>query len=238
VVPSVARWRLLRVELETPGLNVALDQAILLSVEEGKSPATLRLWVNPPSVVIGRHQNAKEEVDFDACKTYGVQVVRRFTGGGAVYHDKGNLNWSIIARKEDLGVKSAISGFELAGKAIITGLNALGFLAEFVPPNSIHLGRGKISGMAAYMKRKSLLIHGTLLVHTDLEILRKVLKHLKVEVTSLKEALGAIPDKDSLIETLVWGFSKQLNANFVSGGVYPWEMEEAIKLYPQTIAAT
>ncbi|RLI30798.1 hypothetical protein DRO48_02455 [Candidatus Bathyarchaeota archaeon] len=235
--PDVARWRLLKLELETPGLNVALDQAILLSVERGKSPATLRFWVNPPSVVIGKHQNAREEVDFEACKTYGVQVVRRFTGGGAVYHDEGNLNWSIIAEKESIGVKSATSAFKMAGEALISGLRALGFTAEFVPPNSVYLKHGKISRMAAYMKRKSLLIHGTLLINADLKILRKVLKNLKVEVANLSEALGAAPDQDAIIEALTWGFSSQFNAEFTAGSISPWEMEEAIRLYPQTLVS-
>src|SRR3989449_11168104 len=76
-------------------MNLAVEEAIPRMVGEGKSPSTVRFWHNSNTIVIGCFQSAKLEVNMDACKETGTEIVRRFTVGGAVYHDSGNLNYAM-----------------------------------------------------------------------------------------------------------------------------------------------
>ena len=89
---ETSSWRLLDLEYADAPSNLALEEAIAGQVGEGKSPSTLRLWRNRNAAIIGENQSAYAEVRLGACKELGAEVVRRFTGGGAVYHDLGNLN--------------------------------------------------------------------------------------------------------------------------------------------------
>jgi len=89
-------WRLLDVEYrDDPFMNMSVEEAIPREVGEGKAPNTVRFWHNSNTIVLGCFQSATLEVNFDACKETGTTVVRRFTGGGAVYHDAGNLNYAV-----------------------------------------------------------------------------------------------------------------------------------------------
>lgn len=201
-------WRLVDVDYLDPYKNVAVDEAISMAVEGRMVPNTIRFWRNINTLVIGRSQNPEQEVDLDACRRNGVRVVRRFTGGGAVYHDLGNLNWSIVVRKGHpfFRMKGVLEIFYDFSKAIVEGIKELGADGVFKPPNSIYIGDKKISGMAAYIKRSSILCHGTLLVKTDLNALTSLFRHLKAEVTSLQRELAReIPIstvKDSIINSL------------------------------------
>jgi lipoate-protein ligase A len=185
-------WRLLDIEYQDPCRNVATDEALLEAVEHDISPNTLRFWKNKNAVVIGRSQNLKAEVNMDACRKYKTAILRRFTGGGAVYQDYGNLNWTIVMRKSHLitQAKSIPELFEVFAEPILHGINNLGVQAKFKPTNSIFINGKKISGMAAYVKKNSVLCHGTLLVNTNLDILTSVLRRIKVEVTTLQHSLG------------------------------------------------
>src|SRR5256885_2711764 len=93
-------WRLVDLEYrDDPFMNMSVEEAIPRAVGEGKAPNTVRFWHNSNTIVLGCFQSALLEVNFDACKETGTTVVRRFTGGGAVYHDAGNLNYAISLRK-------------------------------------------------------------------------------------------------------------------------------------------
>ncbi|MBI3840916.1 MAG: lipoate--protein ligase family protein [Thaumarchaeota archaeon] len=168
------RGRLLELSLGDPYSNLALEEAIFESVEA----PTLRIWDNQRSVVIGRAQLAEHETDLDYCRRNSVPVVRRMTAGGAVYNGPGNLNWSFFFPRDlvpgggpALGAKRVFSSF--AGMVVET-LRRCGAECEFVAPNSIVDGRGKVSGMAAYLSRKKVLCHGTLLFGADLEEVQRL----------------------------------------------------------------
>jgi len=227
-------WRLLKTEFVDPHLNVALDHSILLAVERGFSPNTLRLWRNERSVVLGRHQRLSEEVNLDACRRHGVSVVRRFTGGGAVYHDLGNLNWTIVAGKADLPSSGVLESFRQAGEALLEALARLGVDAWFEPPNSIHVSGGKITGMASYIKRNAMLIHGTLLIHSDVNVLKSTLKRVKVKVTTLKRELGWTPDAAELEDALISGFMDVYEVDVSQGSVTRGEWMDALSLAEKT----
>src|SRR3989475_11534795 len=84
---------------DNPFMNMAVEEAIPRVVGEGKSPSTVHFWHNSNTIVIGCFQSARLEVNMEACKETETEIVRRFTGGGAVYHGSGNLNYAISLRK-------------------------------------------------------------------------------------------------------------------------------------------
>src|SRR2546428_10954430 len=93
-------WRLVDIEYSNdPFMNLAVEEAIPRMVGERKAPTTVRFWHNSNTIVIGCFQSAKLEVNMEACKETGTKIVRRFTGGGAVYHDRGELKYAILFRK-------------------------------------------------------------------------------------------------------------------------------------------
>jgi len=172
-------WRILEWESRDPYRNLALEEALLLKVGEGRSPDTVRLWRNPDTVVIGRFQSVALEVDVEACRRYGIYIVRRLSGGGTVYHDLGNLNWTIVVRRSDPAIPRDLTGiYKVFGETVSRGINSLakGLGAKFTPPNMISIDGLKISGMASTVKREAILCHGTLLINSNLERLRSVLK--------------------------------------------------------------
>jgi lipoate-protein ligase A len=169
-------WRLLDVEYENPYINMALEEAITKKVGEQLAPNTIRFWRNQNSVVVGRFQSVMSEVNLDACRRYKTDIVRRFTGGGSVYHDSGNLNYSVyfhvghrLFRNDFIEVYNAVA------QAVIEGLKILGVSAEFESPSSIRIGDFKISGLAGAIKWGAVLCHGSLLVDSNLKILEEVL---------------------------------------------------------------
>jgi len=98
-------WRLIPLETNNAFMNMAIDEAILIARTAEKVPNTLRLYRWQPSTVsVGKNQNSDAEVYLDACKALGIDVIRRISGGGAVYHDfEGEVTYSIIAKTSDMG---------------------------------------------------------------------------------------------------------------------------------------
>jgi len=202
-------WRLLDVEYRDPYRNVAVDEALLIAVDRNAAPNTVRFWRNLNAVVVGRSQSIEKEVNLEACERYGTFVVRRFTGGGSVYQDHGNLNWTIVSRRDHPSAKAKgiLEVFEVFSYPILEGIRTLGIRAEFKPPNSIFIDDKKISGMAAYIKRESILCHGTLLVNTNLNILTSVLKLMKTKVTTLQHELDTPISMASAKRAIITGFN-------------------------------
>jgi lipoate-protein ligase A len=210
VTVTAGSWRAIEYEEYDPRMNIAIDEAILLTVEERAAPSTLRFWRGGNAVIIGYSQNVEEEVHREACAKSDVSIVRRFTGGGAVYQNDGNLNWTVVTRKDDYpgGRIGGISDiFQVFSLPVIKGLHILGLQSRFNPPNGICVGDKKISGMAAYVKRESLLCHGTLLVHNDFGPMRRFLKKLKIDVTTLEETLSRKFSMRDVMNAMVEGFS-------------------------------
>jgi len=181
--------RLILEKCNDPYVNLSIEEAILHGVNEGYAPDTLRLWVNTPSLIIGSGQVGCSP-NFDLCFQRGIYVARRMSGGGAVYHDEGNLNWSFTAKREG-GSQDILWGYEYFGTLIAESLKPLELQAYFVKPNSIVVNGKKISGMAGHFKPHAFLIHGTLLVNSDLELLNQICPPVAnaPPVTSLEEAL-------------------------------------------------
>ncbi len=196
-------WRMVDVEYrDDPFRNLAVEEAIPRIVGEGKSPNTVRFWHNSNTIVLGCFQSAELEVNFDACKETGTQVVRRFTGGGAVYHDNGNLNYAIsLGRGHPLVPDDDLQQvFRKLSEGAVQGLKILGVRAEFQPINDIQVDGKKVSGAAGSIRWGTIFHHGCILVASDLAILGKVLNVPKVKlaekhVTSVQKRVTTIRDE-------------------------------------------
>ena len=151
-------------------LNLALEEYCLLNLPMDES--YLLFYVNAPSIIIGKHQNTIEEIDTDFVEERGIRVVRRISGGGAVYHDLGNLNFSFITRFDP---KHFNNYREFTGP-VVAALNELGVKAELTGRNDILVDGRKVSGNAQAVRRDRMVSHGTLLFRSELEDVVHALK--------------------------------------------------------------
>jgi lipoate-protein ligase A len=158
-----------------PYENMALEHCIMESVQEDE--LVMMIYVNDPSIIIGRHQNPWQEIQMERVAYKHVPIVRRLSGGGTVYHDRGNINFAFIYKK---GTSDIESNFNF----IIETLKNLGIDAYISNRKDIRYRNFKISGNAFYQVKDRYLHHGTLLIHTDLSNLWSYLKFNHTEINS------------------------------------------------------
>jgi lipoate-protein ligase A len=151
-----------------PRLNLAIEEHLLrhVALEE----PILLFYVNEPSVIIGRNQNSSEEIDAGFVKKEGIHVVRRLSGGGAVYHDLGNLNFSFVTSG-----KEGLHDFARFTGPVVTVLRRLGVEAELKGKSDIFAAGKKVSGNAQYAAVGRMFSHGTILFDTNLEKMLRAL---------------------------------------------------------------
>ena len=128
------------------------------------------LWINGPSIVVGKHQNTIEEINTKFVKDHDIQVCRRVSGGGTVYHDEGNLNYTIISNDENRKID-----YETFSRPIINALSNMGVHASSDNRSSITVDGFKICGHAQYINKNRTMHHGCLLFNSDLTVLEKAL---------------------------------------------------------------
>ncbi|WP_372920318.1 lipoate--protein ligase [Salegentibacter sp.] len=145
-----------------PRLNLALEEYALRNFSADTD--YLLFYINEPSIIIGRNQNTLEEINQAYVEEKDIKVVRRVSGGGAVYHDFGNLNFSFITNHD---VKS-LNNFKKFTAPVIKVLKSMGLDAELKGRNDIQVEEKKISGTAQFSTGKRMISHGTLLLDTDL----------------------------------------------------------------------
>jgi len=157
-----------------PNANLAREQELFHQVETGELPALVRFWVDSECLVRGMAKSANygwyNELLANSMK---VPVIVRSTGGGVVYHDEGNLNWSFFLTGRRAFV-SPTKVFDEVSRYVVSALGRLGLQAKFSPPNRIDVEERKVSGMAARSTARALLVHGTLLLNTDLDRLNRL----------------------------------------------------------------
>ena len=173
------------------------------------------LWVNDKSVIVGTNQNAIEEVNLAYTESQGIKVVRRLTGGGSVYHDKGNLCYTIIAPYD-----ADQDNYKTFTAPIIKYLNDLGVKAEFSGRNDIVIDGKKISGNAQTIFKNRIMHHGTILFDTDSQELSKCLNpsKLKMESKGIKSVRARVTNvKEHLKEEMnISEFKCGLEKEFLS----------------------
>ncbi|NLJ50510.1 MAG: lipoate--protein ligase [Candidatus Atribacteria bacterium] len=166
-----------------PYFNLASEEYIMNSFHDDEK--YLMLWQNQPSIIIGKHQNTIEEINSEFIQANNIDVVRRLSGGGAVYHDLGNLNFTFIVKVSD---HSLDFDFKKFTEPVMTALNRMGIPAEFNSRNDLSIEGKKFSGNAQYIKKGNCLHHGTLLFNTNLEHLEIALRvsNDKIESKGIK----------------------------------------------------
>ena len=143
------------------------------------------LWVNDPAVVVGSHQNICREVHVETLRRLGIPVVRRITGGGTVYHDRGNVNYTYITQSDGLDYDRCLG-------PVIAALNRMGIPAEKSKTCDLAIGGRKISGSAQRIAGGRVLHHGTLLFQSDLAMLDRITTQQKNDCFQTKGTLSAI----------------------------------------------
>lgn len=187
-----------------PHLNLAIEEHLLRNVTV--TEPILFFYVNEPSVIIGRNQNALEEIDPDYVEINGIHVVRRLSGGGAVYHDRGNLNFSFVTNgRED------IHNFAKFTEPVIRVLRELGVDAELRGKSDIFAFGKKVSGNAQYSAAQRMFSHGTLLYDTNIEHMLRALnpRQQRIESKAVQSVRNFVTNiRELLMEDLTIGALK------------------------------
>jgi lipoate-protein ligase A len=207
----------------------------------------------PSAVSIGKNQYPEAEVYLDACKRLGVEVVRRMSGGGTVYHDyEGEVTYGVIAKTGDLGTADVTTVYAKIYEAIKGALGLLGIEADFSSgdakncPN-MTVGGKKISGSSQAITRGVVLQHGTVLRSVDLTKMFTLLKLknatcsqavdiAKRKITSVENELGHSVAPEMIAEALINGFESVSNIHFEQGALTSSELEIAEHLFKEKYA--
>lgn len=180
-----------------PRINLAVEEYVLKNMD--KEQTYLLFYINEPSIIIGRNQNTIEEINQEYVKENNIHVVRRLSGGGAVYHDLGNLNFSFITKDDG----NSFHNFKKFTEPVIKALHKLGVNAELSGRNDITVEGRKISGNAQFAYKGRMFSHGTLLLNSEIEnvvaalnvnlekIQSKGIKSIRSRVANISEFLGA-----------------------------------------------
>lgn len=208
-----------------PRYNLAFEEYVysLLSTCQEKF---ILLWRNEPSIIVGRFQNTAGEINAPFVKENNINIVRRITGGGAVYHDLGNLNYTFAVPNDSENPFD----FQKHTQPIIDVLQSLGVKAEFNSRNDLSIDGKKFSGNAQHMDKKRLLHHGTLLFNTDLDVLSQALN--VSEDKFISKAAKSV--RSRVTNILPWLPRKITIETFRNAILDQMDKKEGVKTYPLT----
>ena len=233
-------WRFIDLQVADCYTQMAIDEAIAYARGRGEAPDTLRLYRwNPSAVSIGYFQSLEEEVNQEACRRLGVEIIRRISGGGAVFHDyEGEITYSLITTEASPKIPRDISqSYRVVCSGVIEAMRILGLNAEFKPINDILVNGRKISGNAQTRRYGSILQHGTVLVDFDArkmftvlkvskeKISDKMIRQAEERVTTIRRELGRPIEFREVRGVLVSGFERTLGLNLVKGRLSEVEEE-------------
>lgn len=161
-----------------PTINLALEEYMLRNF--GANETFLLFYINKPSIIIGRNQNSIEEINRQYVEENNIKVVRRLSGGGAVYHDEGNLNFSFITKDDG----ESFHNFAKFTEPVVRALNSIGVPAELIGRNDLLVKDRKISGNAQFATRGRMFSHGTLMFDSEIEHVVHALQVSKEKIES------------------------------------------------------
>ncbi|HET8753588.1 MAG TPA: lipoate--protein ligase [Salinimicrobium sp.] len=165
--------------------NIATDEFIFKHLKED----CFMLWRNDNAIIVGKHQNSNAEINVEYVKEKGIKVVRRLSGGGAVYHDLGNLNFSFTRT----GDSDEMVDFQRYTKPILEVLQSLGVNAKFEGRNDLTIDGKKFSGNAEHVVKNKILHHGTLLFSSEMKDISGALKVNPLKYTG--RAVKSVPNR-------------------------------------------
>lgn len=171
----IIQTRIIKSLSHDPWVNLAIEEHLLGQITEDE--LMLYLWQNDNTVVIGRNQNAWKECRHLELEREGGKLARRLSGGGAVYHDLGNLNFTFIMNKKHYDIAKQLS-------VILQAVTKLGIKAEFSGRNDLVIAEKKFSGNAYYFNKDSAIHHGTILINSDLTKLSRYLQVSREKISS------------------------------------------------------
>jgi lipoate-protein ligase A len=236
-------WRLLVTEPADGATNMAIDEVLWKGRRAGTALPTLRFFAwAPPTVSLGYGQSLEHEVDQAVCRALGVGLVRRPTGGSAIYHDgpERELTYSVAAMNDDLGVGTdLLASYRWIARALARGLQALGARVEIVERRreygpvpafcfartgtyELELDGRKIVGSAQRRHGKSFLQHGSILLGIDAARVAAIFPATAdpaASVATLEQALGRVPDWDECVSALAAAFEAEHGVDLRPGGL-------------------
>jgi lipoate---protein ligase len=196
-------------KITDPRVNLAIEEFALKHLDINET--YLLFYINEPSIIIGKNQNTVEEINAEYVRDQGIHVVRRLSGGGAVYHDLGNLNFSFITKDDG----NSFHDFKKFTDPVVKALKKLGVNAELSGRNDILADGKKISGNAQFSTKGRMFSHGTLLFDSEIEnvvsalnvrmdkIESKGIKSIRSRVTNIREHLDEDMTMEEFKETLL-----------------------------------
>jgi lipoate---protein ligase len=232
-------WRVIRGEKVAPHINHALDEALARRAGSSESPPALRVWDRyEPEVPFGRFQSLSNEVDLESARKYGVALVRRMTGGGAMFVEPENvITYSITAPVSFVAGMSAVESYEFLDEWAISALRSIGVEAFHEPINDISSVNGKIGGSAQARSFGAVLHHATMSYEMDARKMLEILRIGKEKVSdkavaSAEKRVAPIKrqtemPKEEVISNLLKTFAEYANGNVRTDIVAQDEMDEA-----------
>jgi lipoate---protein ligase len=199
-----------------PRINLAIEEYALKNLDINET--YLLFYINKPSIIIGKNQNTIEEINTEYVEENGITVVRRLSGGGAVYHDLGNLNFSFITKDDG----ESFHNFKKFTEPVINALQKLGVNAELSGRNDIVVEGRKISGNAQFSTRGRMFSHGTLMLDSEIDHVVSALrvKKDKIESKGIKSIRSRVANiSEFLSEKISMEEFRQLLLTKIFGGL-------------------
>lgn len=245
---TMEEWRLLVDTVpKKASVNLAIDEAVFTQKTASKGPPTVRFWRSHPAVVLGHSQTVEAEVNLGFCRKNGIEVVRRFSGGGTIYQDLCTLNYSIVINADHLLVKgkNVVQSQETFCSGVIASLKTFNIRPAFEAPSNILINGKKVSGNAQARRKGAVLHHGTLLVSADLDSLEKSLnapnppkrakgvRSQKSPVTNLSDELGKSVPMAKVVDSIRFGFEETFTMRFFRDSLSVTEKRLAGRLFAE-----
>ncbi|WP_078390899.1 lipoate--protein ligase [Shouchella patagoniensis] len=198
-----------------PRINLAIEEWSLKNLDPDET--YLLFYINEPSIIIGKNQNTFEEINLDYVNDQNLHVVRRLSGGGAVYHDLGNLNFSFITKDDG----DSFHNFKKFTEPVVQALQKLGVDAKLSGRNDLQVGERKISGNAQFTTKGRMFSHGTLMLQSEIENVVSALKVKddKIKSKGIKSIRSRVANiSEFLTDPLTMDEFKQMLLGYIFGG--------------------
>ncbi|MFM9939674.1 MAG: biotin/lipoate A/B protein ligase family protein [Hyphomicrobiaceae bacterium] len=225
--------------------QIAFDQALIELHKAGRSPDTIRFLRFPPTALVGRHQVLENEVRLDDCRAHGIGLVRRITGGGAIYLDEGQIGWEIVLSRQRLPRATLAEYSQAICESVAGGLStAFAIAARYRAPTDIEVGGAKVCGTGGYFDGDTLVYQGTVLVDLDPAKIASVLRlpppkpesSTPPPMTTLKHQLGGkTPDVSMVQRAVLTGLANGLGLTLQQGRPTVEEEALAMRLHDEEI---